>query len=181
MAQHLSRQNVEWIVIAPLQRLNLSRNASFRSLEVRAILGYSRALKELLLTITSPVFFEIIVVFSEVEARYPPRGLAKMLREMYEIRGFRVTFCLETREAITVPNLRALTSAKQVEVGKGAYDFLPSALGFSSYSNKLQCAVGSFHGWKPVTHPPEKSTADFDTFSTLTSGFSWIAYILMCF
>jgi hypothetical protein len=140
---------VEWIVVIPLQRLNLSRNMTFRSLEIRAILEYSRALKELLLTVTSPVFSEIVVVFSGVEARWPPRDLAERLHEIYKIREFRVAFCLETAERLGVSSLRIMKSTMQAEVAKGSYDFLPCPpLVFFPYSGK----VGSFYGWTSMIH-----------------------------
>jgi hypothetical protein len=44
---------------------------------------------------------------------------------MYEIREFRVAFCLETTERFGVLNSQDLESAMQVEVAKSSYDFLP--------------------------------------------------------
>ncbi|KAF9645693.1 hypothetical protein BDM02DRAFT_3189480 [Thelephora ganbajun] len=110
------------------QNFDLSRNTVLRSLEVRAGLDpwvFTRALKELLLTITSPVFSEIVVVFSEEEVQWPPLGLAEALRGIYQVRAFRLAFCLETVEWVEAENLRALTSTTQADVANGFYDFLP--------------------------------------------------------
>lgn len=85
----------------------------------------SRILGELLATITSPVFSEIVVVFTEEDAHWPPQGITDVLREMYGIQKFRVVFCLETLEALRTSNLRALTLATQREVASGSFDFLP--------------------------------------------------------
>ena len=85
---------------------------------------FSRILKEFLPTITSPVFSEIVVIFSEEEVLWPPWDLAEVLREIHEIRKFHLAFCLETMERIRAMNLRALSLATQREVEKGTYDFL---------------------------------------------------------
>lgn len=98
-------------------------------MEVRAsprLRAYSHALKELFPTIKSPVFSEVLVVFSEEQVRSPPPGLGDTLREMYGIREFRVTLCLETIERTGASNLRALMSQTQAEVDKGSFNFLPS-------------------------------------------------------
>lgn len=81
--------------------------------------------KELLSTITSPLFSEIIVVFSERDIHCPSEVLARILREMYEIREFRVVFRLETLEESRVKNLHAVTLATGAAVAAGLYDFLP--------------------------------------------------------
>jgi len=81
-------------------------------------------LEGLLPTITSPVFSEIVVVFSVDDISWPPTNLAEMLREMYKIRRFRVAFCLEA-EAIRASNLRPLRLATEADVMNGFYDFLP--------------------------------------------------------
>jgi hypothetical protein len=67
------------------------------------------------------VFSEIIVVFSEPEARSTPEYLAQVLREMYEIKEFEVAFCLETLEDLMVPNLHYLRTA----AAWGTLGFLP--------------------------------------------------------
>ena len=86
---------------------------------------YGDALKELLLTVKSPAFFEVVVIFSEEEVRRPPLGLASVLREMYEVREFRVVYCLETIERIEASMMQALTLEVRVETALGSFDFLP--------------------------------------------------------
>jgi len=125
---------VERIAQIPAQNFNLSRNTVLQSLEVRTLWGRGPTLEELLPTITSPVFSEIVVVFSEDEVRWPPWGLANLLREVHKIKEFRLAFCLETTERLRAANLRYLTLATQAEVAKGSYDFLPRPpLVFSRY------------------------------------------------
>jgi len=119
---------MESIVSGSSQGFDLSRNTALRSLEVRAsprLREYGTTLKKLLPTITSPVFSEIVVIFSENEVRRLPPGLAKALHEMYKIRKFRVAFCLETIERFEAHNLRLLTSEIEVGALKGSLDFLP--------------------------------------------------------
>ena len=57
--------------------------------------------------------------------RWPPRGLDEVLREMHEIKGFRVAFCLETLEELGEQNLHQLTLETRASAAAGAYDFLP--------------------------------------------------------
>ncbi|KAF9645592.1 hypothetical protein BDM02DRAFT_3262827 [Thelephora ganbajun] len=128
------------------QNFDLSRNTVLRSLEVRAELDFrlcTHTLKELLLTITSPVFSEIVVVFSEQDVDWQPLGLAEVLHEIYEVRKFRLAFCLETIEQVRAEDLRVLVSATQADVMVGFYDFLPCPpIVFSRTVAKLDRYVG---------------------------------------
>ena len=113
------------------QRFTLSANTSLRSLEVLGSLiadppKNAPVIRDLLSTIKSPVFSDLIVVFSEFEVRWPLRGLDEVLREMHKVKKFRAEFCLETFEELRVPNLRKLTLDTRTAVARGAYDFLPS-------------------------------------------------------
>lgn len=113
------------------QRFNLSSNTALRSLEVLGTLiadppKNAPVVSDLLSTIRSPAFSELIVVFSEFEIRWPLKGLDEVLREMYKVKKFRVSFCVETLEELRVWNLRRLTSDTRKAVARGAYDFLPS-------------------------------------------------------
>ena len=87
-------------------------------------MGLRSILKEILPTITSPVFSEIVIVFSDREIFWASLDLDKELREIYEIREFRLAFCLETMEQTRVVDLRALRLVTQSKVEKGFYDFL---------------------------------------------------------
>lgn len=65
------------------------------------------------------------MVFTEEDLHGEPLGVVDVLREMYEIKKFRLVFRLETPEASRVANLQALTTATQEEAAKGSFDFLP--------------------------------------------------------
>jgi len=82
-------------------------------------------IKELFSTIVSPVFSELVVVFSEGEAHCPSGDLACALREMHTIKGFRVAFCLEVLEELRVLGLHRLTLETRAATVAGTYDFLP--------------------------------------------------------
>lgn len=85
----------------------------------------TRAIKELLSTIKSPTFPEVVVVLSERDihfSRWLPRVL---LREMYEIRGFRLAFCFEASEELRVRHFPQLVSKMEAEAVRGTFDFLP--------------------------------------------------------
>ena len=113
------------------QKFHLSCNTALRSMEilVSAIISpsqtFSRRIEELLLTITSPAFSEIIVVFSESDVHCVSGVFAWILHEMYKIKEFRVAFCLETPEESRIANLHKLTSETRTAVRAGTYDFLP--------------------------------------------------------
>ena len=55
----------------------------------------------------------------------PPPGLAGWLSEVYEVKVFRLAFCLEMAERTRDAYLRALRLVIQKEVNMGFYDFLP--------------------------------------------------------
>lgn len=113
------------------QPLDLSCNTVLRSLEVKGSLiaessKHARTIRDLLSTITSPAFSEVVVVFYELDVRWPPRGLNEVLREMYKIKRFRVAFCLETQEELRAQGLHRLTMDTGAAAAGGAYEFLPS-------------------------------------------------------
>ena len=56
---------------------------------------------------------------------WPPSGMIDVLREMYEIKNFRLVFYLEASEESRVSNLQLLRETTQEAVGKGSYNFLP--------------------------------------------------------
>ena len=120
---------MEWIDSASPQRFDLSCNTALQSLEVRATGGFQECnrhtLQEALRTITSPVFSEIIVVFNEEDVHWPPPGMIDVLREMYEIKNFRLVFYLEASEESRVSNLQVLKETTQEAVGNGSFNFLP--------------------------------------------------------
>jgi len=110
------------------QHFDFSRNTALRSLEIGVdpfvfSSEYTSTIKQLLSTIASPAFSEIIITFPE--GRHLPALLGEALRELYKIRDFRAVFCLETLEELRLPNLQRLTSEARVAAAEGAFDFLP--------------------------------------------------------
>jgi hypothetical protein len=113
------------------QQFDLSCSTALRSIEVSASAittpsqVYSRTVKELLSTITSPVFSEIVVVFSERDVNFSSWRLAWVLHGMYRVREFRAAFCLETLEELRAENFHMLMSGTRAAVTEGTYHFLP--------------------------------------------------------
>ena len=81
-------------------------------------------MERFLSTIVSPVFSEIVIVFSELDV-FRARPLEPILRELYRTKEFRVAFCLETLEELRAESLRKLTLDTGAAVRAGLYDFLP--------------------------------------------------------
>ena len=111
------------------QHLDFSRHTAFRCLEVRLYpvsgsWGYIHAIKTLLSTIASPEFSEVVVLFPEGGIHWATERLVSVLREMYEIKRFRVSFCLELAER-RMPYAHRLTLEVEAGVVAGIYDFLP--------------------------------------------------------
>ncbi|KAF9783228.1 hypothetical protein BJ322DRAFT_142498 [Thelephora terrestris] len=107
-----------------VQEPDLSPSTALRSIEVPA---YSLTyVKKALSTITSPVFHEIVVIFSEREVDRQSENLAGKIRELYGIREFSVAFCLEvlgTSPGAEGQHKLALNTNEAVAAG--LYDFLP--------------------------------------------------------
>lgn len=123
----------ELTVVLPVypQTFDFSCNTVLRSLEVllHPIVSppqeHTRIIKELLFTITSPAFSEVVVVFSDRQVNALSESLARVLQEMYDIKGFRVAFCLEALETSRAPNLHYLALRTRAAAAAGTYDFLP--------------------------------------------------------
>jgi len=58
-----------------------------------------------------------------------PKGL---LRGMYEIKRFRLAFCLEAPEELRVRHFPELASRMEAEAVRGTFDFLPCPPSFFS-------------------------------------------------
>ena len=110
----------------------MSSNTVFRSVDVRISSYYDRdlqafthSMKQLLSTITSPVFSEIVVSLGWWDIHYV-QLLEPALRELYRTKEFRVAFCLEVSSWMEEmgQSERELTRMKAL-VGTGLYDFLP--------------------------------------------------------
>lgn len=81
---------------------------------------------EVLPTITSPVFSEIVAVFFTSEVGRPSESLACVVHELYKIKEFNVAFCLEALEtSVRMENQRKLTLETNEAMAAGLYDFLP--------------------------------------------------------
>jgi hypothetical protein len=82
-------------------------------------------MERLLSTIISPVFSEIVIIFSGSDVYRPPETLASVIREFCGTRELRVAFCLETSKESEVEGLRKLTLETERTAAAGLYDFLP--------------------------------------------------------
>ena len=79
-----------------------------------------RILEAVLPTITSPVFSEVVIIFSDKEVCWLLWSLSRVLRGVHEVKKFRLSFCLETTEDVKDENLQALRLATQAGVpGEG--------------------------------------------------------------
>ena len=85
-------------------------------------------LRDLLPTITSPVFSDIVIV---VQGRIiqNPRSfrhvLFKMMRDLYEVKPFRLVFCLEVWDGDREDAIKRLKEYIDGEAAKGVLEFLP--------------------------------------------------------
>ena len=109
------------------RNFDLSSCTALRSLEISgpSLLYANQAFY----TITSPVFSEVVVIFSGRETDSRSSDVSYRLRDLYRIREFSVRFFLEafgSPAAIRDESQRKLTLETEEAVAKGLYDFLPS-------------------------------------------------------
>ena len=106
-----------------VQVFHLSSCTALRFIEVpiSLLIYVSKALS----TITSPVFFELTIIFSENEVDFSSEILARAIRELYGIKEFHVAFCLESLENSKADLQRKLAEETEGAVAAGLYDFLP--------------------------------------------------------
>ena len=115
-----------------LQDFDLSHLRSLRSLEVTASsVSQARAdapslLRDIVFTITSPVFSEIILVFQRPDLYRPYHIPFDAFREMYSKRKFRLVFCLEVLKKYRAGGLEAMRQRLDSEVAQQRLDFLDS-------------------------------------------------------
>ncbi|KAF9783246.1 hypothetical protein BJ322DRAFT_1069790 [Thelephora terrestris] len=110
-------------VYSRVQNFNLSSSTALRSIEMPILsLFFS---KQVLSTITSPMFYELVVIFPGGEVGRPSGTLVCVLRELYEVREFSVAFCLEALQMSRAEDLRKVKLEAEVAVEAGLYDFLP--------------------------------------------------------
>jgi len=83
-------------------------------------------LRDLLPTITSSVFSEVIIIFEDSDIQdFFPWGLFNVVRGMYEVKPFHLVFSLETWERNRKRATERLKWLIDAEAAKGGLDFLP--------------------------------------------------------
>ena len=116
------------------EEFDLSNNTSLRSLEVAmgAILHHANTsltfLKDLLSTITSPAFSEIVIVVEDNVTHYADffqHVLSKVVRRLYEVKPFRLVFCLKVWDGDREATVKRLKGYIDGEAAEGGLEFLP--------------------------------------------------------
>ena len=117
-----------------LRGIELSNNGSLRSLEItvkdisqcpEVALGF---LRTLLSTITSSVFFDVVIVLWDMTARdahFFRRALFGVARGLYAVKPFRLVFRFQIRDGYREDTLEKLTRYVDVEVAEGGLGYLP--------------------------------------------------------
>ena len=85
-------------------------------------------LKDLLPTITSPVFSDIVIVVESgtIQNPHPSSHVSfELMRHLYEVKPFRLVFCLEVWDGDREVALRRLKEYIDGEAAKGVLEFLP--------------------------------------------------------
>ena len=131
LLRHLTNTWTHTVLLANNESLNASHNTALQRLEVfgRDICDsppHARTLIELLSTITSPAFSEVVVLFIGNENTLRVRELEEKLREMYEVRKLQVSFCMLAPDHLVEEKLRQLALETAEVVQSGCYSFLPS-------------------------------------------------------
>ena len=115
-----------------LQDLDLSHLHSLQSLEV-TVSSVSRAhrdapylLRDIVSTIKSPVFSEIILVFQRADLCRPYHIPFDMFRQMYSEKKFRLVFCLEVSKKYRNLGLQVMRQRMKWEIAERRLDFLAS-------------------------------------------------------
>ena len=107
----------------------MSCNTALRAIEVPAPLiffYFNRETEQVLSSIVSPVFSEIVIIFSETDMYQTPEFVASVMREFLVTKHWKMAFCLEMSERSRAENLRRFTLGTERAVAAGVYDFLPS-------------------------------------------------------
>lgn len=85
-------------------------------------------LRDLLSTIRSPVFSDLVIVLEDRtthDTRFFQHTLFGVVRCMYEVRPFRLVFCLEIWDGDQEDTARMLKRYIDAEVAEGGLEFLP--------------------------------------------------------
>ena len=115
-----------------LQEYDLSHLRSLRSFEVTAS-SMSQArkdapdlLRDIISTIQSPMFSEVILVFQRADLYRPYYILFEMFRQMHSKRKFRLVFCLEVSKKHMDLGLQVMRQRMEYELAERRLDFLES-------------------------------------------------------
>jgi hypothetical protein len=83
-------------------------------------------LRDIVSTITSPVFSEVILVFQFADLYRPYRVPFDMIREMHSKKKFRLVYCLEVSKKYRDEILQTMRQRMEWEIAHGRLDFLES-------------------------------------------------------
>ena len=117
-----------------LRDLDLSKSGALRSLELTITnLKVSPSLtltflRNLLPTITSPVFSDVVIILREGTIQdmvFIQHVVFSTMRSLYEVKPFRLVFSLEIWEGDKENIVEMLKRCIDVETAKGGLDFLP--------------------------------------------------------
>lgn len=148
---HISNVTTDVTLSVTPLLIDLSHCTVLRSLEIPShsfppLASNCAYMIRALSTITSPVFSEIVVVF-ENGGRWQGE-LADVLAEMYNVKQFRVRFCLQAPERSRADFLPRLASYTRAEIAEGTYDFLPCPpLIFSRPVSNFDHLYQNVQGW----------------------------------
>lgn len=114
-----------------LQDFDLSRLKSLRSLEFTAssmsqASGAPDLLRDILSTIRSPLFSEVILVFQRPDLYRPYYIPFEVFRQMHSMKKFRLIFCLEVARRHRSLGLRVMRQRMDYELAERRLDFLES-------------------------------------------------------
>jgi len=96
-----------------------------------------RFLRDLLSTITSPVFSDVIIVFEArvgVGAGFTRSTLFGMVRNMYKVKPFRLVFCLWVWDGNPGDEIEKIKGMIDTEAAEGELGFLPYPPSVVSYT-----------------------------------------------
>jgi len=115
-----------------LKDFDLSHLRSLRSLEVTAssVSHGSRLdpdlLRDIISTINSPMFSEVVLVFQRPDLYRPYSISFETFREMHSKRKFRLVFCLEVLKKYRNPGFQVMRQRMEYEMTQRRLNFLES-------------------------------------------------------
>lgn len=114
-----------------LQDFDLSHLRSLRSLEFTAssmsqAIGAPDLLRDIVSTIRSPLFSEVILIFQRPDLYRPYYIPFEVFRQMHSMKKFRLIFCLEVARRYRNTGLRIMRQRMEYELSERRLDFLES-------------------------------------------------------